>query len=313
MSHRFLAAAAVTACALSALPARARADDPKFDFAKPEDKAAAAAAAAAKPAVEWKVSAQAGLVMTTGNSRTTTFSSGLAASRKEGGNRLALDAGGAYARSGIQLAIDDNGDGVLAPGEIRRIDQTTTKMWATKLRYDRFLTEHNSLYITALAGGDEPAGKEFVGGGQAGYSRSLFKNDMHNVVAEVGYDFTYEDFVGDGDPVSIHSGRGFLGYEAKLSEDTGFAASGEILINVNELDTPAGPVDRGEDIRFNGKTAVTTKIYGAVSLRFSFTARFDDAPARRPPFEGLPYAAGFAPLADELDTLTELSLIVNVL
>jgi hypothetical protein len=141
----------------------------------------------------------------------------------------------------------------------------------------------------------------------------LLAGPVHQVAAETGYDYTYENYVDTDDGVSIHSARGFLGYEGKLSSDTGLSGAAEILVNINELDSPAGQIDSLEDTRFNGKVAITTEMFGGAAFRFSFTARYDHAPAPRPPFPTIPYAAGFQPLADELDTLTEVSLIVNFL
>ena len=54
-----------------------------------------------------------------------------------------------------------------------------------------------------------------MGGGQLGYSRQLVKTDKNMLVAEIGYDFSYESYVEQPgktlDPVSIHSARLFVG------------------------------------------------------------------------------------------------------
>ncbi len=291
--------AAASALLLGVQPASA--GDPKYEFGKKEE----------VKKVEWKASAQAGIIATTGNSQVTTGAAGAKASRKDGKNKLSLDASGAYARSSILIAVDD-GDGVIAPGEVSRSTSTTTRAWGFKGRYDRFLTEHNSLYATAVISGDKPAGKQFVGGGQAGYSRQLFKNKKHELVAEVGYDFSYENpVVGDG--VSIHSGRFFVGYEGALTKDTGLTASLESLHNVNTLDTSTGEVGAFEDTRVNTTLALTTKLLKDISFRFGHTAKFDNAPSARPLIGGLPYADGYTPMAKKLDTKIEATLIINFL
>jgi len=283
--------------------APAVADDPEFKYGKIDD-------VKDVKKVEWKASAQAGLIITTGNSRTTTGAAGAKASRKEGNNKFEAEANGAYARSAIWLANDDNGDGFIDQTEDSRLSSTSTRAWLVKARYDRFLTKHNSLYITALASGDKPAGKDFVGGAQAGYSRQLYKDDNHELKGEAGYDFSYENLVGDADALTIHSARLFVGYEGKVSKDTGVLGSVESLHNVNTLDAPGGEVGPFEDTRVNAMVAISTKLFENLSFRFSFTAKYDHAPAPRPPF-ALPFATGYTPLAEELDTKTEATLIYN--
>jgi len=284
----------------------ASAQEPTFeDFAAPVEEPAA-------PEVEWKASAQAGLILTTGNSRVTTLAGGAKASRKADRNKFEGEVGGAFARSSLSLASDVNGNGAIDDGEIERIDQTTARSWLTRARYDRFLTDNNSVYVAALASGDKPAGKSFVGGGQAGYSRTLVENDTHNIVVEGGYDYSYEDYI-EGDGLSIHSVRGYAGYTGELSEDTALGASSELLSNFNELDTPTGPASRFEDSRLSNVISLTTQLHDSVNLRFGFTAKYDNVPAPAPPFPGIEFAEGFVPEADKLDTITDASIIVNFL
>jgi len=260
--------------------------------------------------VEWTAQAQAGLISTTGNSKTTTLSAAARGSRKEGNNKVRAEAGVAYARSTLYAPNDLNMNNTIdSEAEIAEIEKTTTEAWMATVRYDRYLTAHNSLYAVGIASSDKPAGKELVAGGQVGYSRELFKNDKHLVVGEVGYDISYEDpVVGDG--VAIHSARGFVGYEGKLTADTSVGGSVETLINVNTLDGPAGKIDRFEDTRINGLTKLSTKLYENINFGFSFGIKFDNAPSARPPV-GLDYGPGFVPLADKVDTRTEVSLLVN--
>jgi hypothetical protein len=289
-------------------PAAADPTPPAFTYGSKEE----AEALRKAQAVEWKISGQSGLILTTGNSRTTTFAAGVTSSRKANRNKFSLEAGAAYARSRIALADDADGDGAIDEDEVSTQSQTTTRSWMAKGRYDRYLTDDDALYAAAGILADEPAGKELVGNGQVGYSRQLLvAGPDHLLLAEAGYDLTYEDQI-TGDGVAIHSLRGFVGYTGKLSADTGLAASGEILSNMNQLDSPGGRIDSFEDNRLTGKLSLTTALRGNISFRFGFEAHYDNAPAPRPPFS-LPYADGFVPLADELDTKTEASLIVNFL
>jgi hypothetical protein len=303
MIRRGASAIAGFALLASLAPAAWGQKDPKFEYGKKEE----------AKGVEWKAAAQAGLIITSGNSRTTTMSAGAIASRKAGSDKLSLDFAMAYARSDIQIAADTNGVPGIGPGEIQRVEQTTTNLLLFKGRYDRFLTEKNSLYVVGIIGRDRPAGKEVAGGGQVGYSRVLVAAGPHEVVSEVGYDFTYEDYVADVDSLAIHSARGFVGYVGALTETTKLDGSAELLANLNTETTPAGEVGAFEDDRFTGKVGLTTKLSEAISFRFAFTAKFDSEPAPRPPFPGIPFEAGYVPLADELDTITEAQLIINLL
>ena len=300
-------------------PAAARADEPTFSLGgaagEPSFKYGSKEEAeelAKVDQVEWKASSQAGLVLTTGNSRVTTFIAGASASRKANGNKFALEGGLAYARSSIFLAADTNNDGFIEPDEIARPSQTTTRSWMLKGRYDRFLTSHNSIYGAAGLMADQPAGKELVGNGQVGYSREVYKDKVHLVLAEGGYDYSYENLVAQTAGLSIHSIRGFVGYTGKLSDDSSVEASAEGLFNLNSYDTVSGHVSAFGDNRFTGKLSITTQLLNKIAFRFSFESHYDSSPAPRPPF-AVPYAPGFTPLAESLDTKTEASLIYNFL
>jgi hypothetical protein len=262
-------------------------------------------------AVDWTAVAEAGFLMTTGNSETTTISAGGTATRLDPKNKLVLAVALAYARSNVQVPDDADGNGLIGPGEIAEEATTTANSWQVKLRYDRFLTGFDSLYASGAIGADVPAGKELVGGGQVGYSRRLYKTEKHEVVAEAGYDFTYEDLT-VGDPLAIHSARVFSGYKGTVRADTAVEASVEALSNLNTLQTlpeESGPM---EDTRVNGIAGLTTKLTAAVSFSFSFTIKYDRAPAPRAPFPGFMYEPGFVPLSDTIDTITKASLIVSL-
>jgi len=289
---------------------------PTYDFGKPPEKA--------KPAIEWKVQAKGGLLLTTGNSQTGSGTFALDSSRQSGMNKLSLNGGVAYGRSRILVPIEN--DGGTATTGLGRQGQTTTNQWRAKGRYDRFITENNSAYALAQIGSDRIAGKALFGGGQAGYSRQLVKNAEHTLVAELGYDFSYESYVQSPgktiDGVSIHSARLFVGELWSLSKETGITASGEAMFNLNKeqalnANDQTGAtkgVDAFKDTRLIGKLGVTTLLRKSLSLALGFTVRYDQNPAPLPlPPGAAPYADGFLPFADKVDTLTEATLIYTFL
>jgi hypothetical protein len=292
--------------ALLALPSagRAQAPDPKFDYGKQEE----------VKAVAWKATVQAGLVLATGNANNLAFSAGGMASRNDGTNKLQLDVTGTYARSTVVTAIDADGSGTIGPGEIHRATSTTAALWAAKLRYDRFITANNSLYAAAFATGNQPAGINVGTGVQVGYSRQIYKDDMHLLLGEAGYDFTYQNNVSAAD-LSIHSLRLFLGYTLTLSQSVGIALGVEALMNLNPLPgfTAGTTVDPFGNTRVNGSAALNAKIWKNLAVQISFLARYTTDPAPLPKIGGVPFEMGFVPLAERLDTVTSLSLVVTLL
>jgi hypothetical protein len=289
-----------------ATPSIAFADDPKFAFGKAEE----AKPSDEKKAVEWTGTAEAGAIFTTGNSETTTLTAGGKVSRKAGNDRVSLEATGAYARSGIRTIDDQNGNGTIdSRDEITTVSTTSTEMLSGKARYDRFLTEHNSLFVALLASRDIPAGKELVLGGQLGYMRQLYKTEKSEVTGEIGYDFSREDLTA-GDPLAIHSLRAFVGAKAMPSEGVEVDGSVEALSNLNSLDLPTGADGSAfMDTRINGHVGVTAKLGKRLAVQTSIDAKYDNRPG---PMQVKDLADGFVPAATKLDMIMKASLIYTL-
>ncbi len=283
----------------------AQADEPKFEYGKYEE----------KKAVEWKATASLGFLLTTGNANQMSFNGAAMASRHDGKNRLQLDVMGAYARATTLVVDDVNNNGLVDLGDLKRSTNTSTALWNLKLRYDRFFSANNLGYLTAFAWGNEPAGKKVVAGVQAGYSRQVYKSDMHTVVAEIGYDFSYQRYVsGSILDYYLHSLRLFFGYNLAVSKDTSFLFDIEYLGNLNPFDGPYGArILAFGDTRITGRAALTTRIWKKLNFRLGFAARYDNVPAPLPAVGGLPFATGYLPPAEKLDTITDASLVVSFL
>ncbi len=289
---------------LAATPAWA--DDPKFVYSTQED---------TKGKVIWKSSVQAGLVLNTGNANSFAFTAGGTASMLDGWNKLQLDVNGSYARSTV-IGADVPGGGTVIDNdsEITHTSTTSAELWNIKLRYDRFLSKNNSIYATGFASGNRPAGIIVATGGQVGYSRQLYVSDMHLLVAELGYDFTYQENV-SGPTLDIHSLRMFAGYTITLSKEVGIATGVEILGNLNSLPgyTPNTTVGAFGNTRVNASAALNARIWKNIGFQLSFLARYTNNPAPLPAFAGFTYAADFVPRAQRLDTVTSLSLVITLL
>lgn len=280
------------------------------------------------PAVEWKAQSKGGFIMTSGNSQATNVNFGVNGSRKEGNNKLELLAGVAYGRSKNLVADVDT---TTTPPTITGLHRDTvvnTNNWATKGRYDRFLSENNVAYASTQWAGDQIAGKTLFGGGQAGYSRQVRKDKWNLVLAELGYDFSYERYVEQPgktvDPVTIHSARVLVGETLSLTPATGLTTSVEALFNLNRetkaLNASNGNtgVDAFHDTRINAKLGISTNLFKKLALGVSFTLKYDENPAPRPIPAGAPAGTTFPTtdyvswaFADKVDTLTEVNLLYS--
>lgn len=286
--------------------------NPAFGFDKPPEKPA-----------DWKVQSKGGALLTTGNGESKVGTLAVDGSRQAGDNKLSLAAAIAYGRSSVRVPVlPAAGTEVSAIG---RNATTSTNEWKSRGRYDRFFTPNNSGYALGQIGADRIAGKRLYGGGQLGYSRQLLKNEQHTLVAELGYDFSYESYVAIPmktlDAVQIHSARVFAGELYALSKETGLSANIEALFNLNKetgaLDASNGTkgVAAFKDTRIIGKAGLTTLLRKSLSIGVGFTLKYDQNPAPISPAlpAGYTYAATFQPFAEKVDTLTEATLIYTFL
>lgn len=312
-------------------PGVVHADDPKFDFAKKEE----------TKTVVWKASANLGAYGSTGNAQTLTINGGINVSRNDGWNKVTLDAAGAYSQAWTR------GDTVTvaAPAQIQpadlgainnRVSKTAAANWLAKLRYDRFFTKNDTLYVAGFAGQDFVVNKDIIGGGQLGYSRLLLTSEVHNLAVEAGYDFTYTRFAAaNGSPApspdftTVHALRLFAGYVLTLRKETAINASAEAFINVTNVDTPGkftldgvtlDPNSHktfGQATRLVGKVGLTTLIYKNISFKFQLTGKYDAAPSpiAFKTVGMLSAAAGAQPLLryDTFDFIAEAGIVVTFL
>jgi hypothetical protein len=287
--------------ALMASPAFA--DDPAFEYGKKDD-------VKEVKGVEWDAAAEFGLVLTTGNSEVTTLTGGAKASRKTGKNKLAMSVDGTYAQSGIRRA-KGGATTVASAADIETIDTVSAKNLTGKARYDRYLTELNSLFLGIIAKTDVPAGIKVGGSAQLGYSRSLFKSDKYESQAEIGYDYTFTRFDGaDAKSTNVHSARIFVAFKGKMNESTNLDASLEVLPNLNSFSMPTGDVKIGQATRTNFHVGITSKLSKSLSVNTSLDLKYANRPAPLS-LPGVTFASGFVPASAKTDSILKASLIYS--
>lgn len=284
--------------------------------------------------VVWKLSSAIGGYGSYGNARTATINGAINASRNDGKNKVTLDLLGAYSQTWVRAAGP-----VLSPGETQisaadvaavndRVSTRAAANWWFKPRYDRFLTERNSLYALAFVGQDYVVEKDVATGGGVGYSRLLLKSQRNDLAVEAGYDIGYTHYEASVHTpwTLIHAARLFAGYVLTLSKATAVNASIEAIVNFNPIDVgPTGDPNThkgfGQASRLIAKAGLSTVLYKNLSFKVGATVKYDNAPSpaavvlpKDSSGNPVPYADGVAVLRnDKVDFIAEAAIVVTFL
>ena len=180
-----------------------------------------------------------------------------------------------------------------------------------RVRYDAFLTERWSAFVMSTGRHDRFQGLAFRLNVDPGIAFYILPKKNHRLWAEVGYDFQYDVRTDDaiiekddmGNPVldamgntnrilpktqNVHAARLFLGYSNRLSEKVSFDTGLEYLQSLLA----------GNTFRFNWDNALTTQLWGRLSLAATFTLRYENNPL---------------PDVRKLDTITAMNLVFRLL
>jgi len=171
--------------------------------------------------------------------------------------------------------IDEDGDGHLSEEERTRSRVRTAQRASGDLRYDRFLSDRNSLYV--LGGGftDPYAGYDTRFNGQLGYSHLLLfepgQDDPDtSLAAEVGVDAAREDYTDGVVPNRgvKYNARGAVGFVRVLTKSLAFGQDVEVFVNVQDP----------KDTRLISDTAITNELTSTMSVKLSYTMTYDTDP-----------------------------------
>lgn len=263
----------------------ARAEDSTFVGAQapPEEEANKA---------ETHITGELGGSIASGNSNFYTLNGLLNGSHKVGKNQLSLVAGlnlGGAKPLPVTTTTTGGATETTEPADPDKYVENVRRLYADA-RYDRFLSDKDSLYVLAGAFHDKYAGYDIRAHEQIGYSRLLVKNESTELKGEIGADWAQEDYIAGTDPnyQNVIAARILLGASYKFNDKVSLAETFEAYENVIDF----------EDVRILNTAAVTSTLSGKLSLKVSHNLIFDNVPV-----EGL----------KPLDQTTMVTLVASLL
>jgi putative salt-induced outer membrane protein len=234
----------------------------------------------AKEVSELKLSA--GGMLTSGNARSMALTGSGHLRLRRLQNQYSADVAGNYGRAAAGADEDM---------------KTSVENLQGRIRYDRFLSDHWSVFLAQSARKDRFQGLDLRLNFDPGVAYYLFDVEKHRLWAELGYDFQYD--IRDGaalqaamEPLSKtdsqHSARAFAGYENNLNDVLRFNTGLEYLQSVSE----------SKNWRLSWDVGLTSSISTAFSLATTFSLRYDNNPL---------------PGVENTDTVTALNLVYTLL
>ena len=215
-------------------------------------------------ATAWNITA--GGTLSTGDTRAFAANAGTHFVLTRGFNVVTADVAFTY---GI-AALKDKTTGTFLPYA------ANTRNLNGSIRYDRFLTEDDALFVRAVGRNDPFAELDLRFQGQLGYARNIWAEANHRFWAEVGYDFTYDVYtvaqmISATDTSTTkpqHSGRLFVGYDNHVS------TLWQLLLGVESL----FDVVHASNVRINSIDELNLAISTRLKVGVRFSANFSEKP-----------------------------------
>jgi putative salt-induced outer membrane protein len=232
-----------------------------------------------------ELAVSAGALLTAGNSKT---AAGTAATRF----RVRRDANQFKASGAINYAQSST-DADLPM-------ETTVDNSQTNVRYDRFISQHFTLFLSTSTRRDRFQKIDFRLNLDPGVGYYLLATAKRQLWMELGYDYQYEvraqSAVREGEATGedieraedSHNGRLFLGYEDNVNEQVALSTGLEFLQSLTEQDA----------YRFAWNVALTSNLVGGLSTALTFSLLYNNAPL---------------PGVEKTDASTAVNLVYNLL
>jgi len=227
---------------------------------------------------------QLGALLSTGNSRSLASTGSGSLRLRRADNEFSAVLAANYARSAATPADDT---------------RTTMENYQGKLRYDRYVSDDVSLFLSLSGRRDRFQGLDARLNLDPGLAYYFVQEEKQRLWAELGYDFQYDVRRADAIDVAAatgtllaktkarHSARGFLGYHTNVNEHVGFDSGAELLLGIPKT----------ENWRLNWLSSLTAALDSRFSLGASFNLRYDHNPL---------------PGIEKLDTITAMNLICTL-
>ncbi len=238
-----------------------------------------------KPDEALTFSASLGMVYASGNTNAWTLNGGTQFRLVRDRHAFSFDWTMAYGRADLTPLDDTTGF------------EDTVRNSNARARYDFYLTRMDALFVALAHRWDTFAGLDTRLQTQVGYLRNIIQEDKHRLWTEVGYDFTYDNYVPTQDPdtamlaecdpamgapmdvedrpanciiegQNVHAARAYVGYDNHLASAVHFTAGLEALFNLQD----------GDDIRLNLDAAVVSSLSDLFKLEVKFKLLFDNVP-----------------------------------
>jgi len=178
--------------------------------------------------------------------------------------------------------------------------KTTMENYQGKLRYDRFVSERVSLFLSLSGRRDRFQGLDLRMNLDPGLAYYFITEEKQRLWGELGYDYQYDIRRDDaiaaaqakdgtilGKTKPRHSARGFLGYHTNVNEHVAFDTGAELLLGIPKT----------ENWRLNWDNSLTVALDKRFSLGATFNLRYDHNPL---------------PAVEKLDTITAMNLICTL-
>jgi putative salt-induced outer membrane protein YdiY len=210
--------------------------------------------------------AELGGALSAGNSQAFSVNSGITGEYRWTANKFSGNLGALFGQS----VVDADGNGILSEAERDAGYVTNQQQVVLDLRYDRYLSKKNSLYVLVGLLHDRFAGFETRSHQQIGYSRLLVDSDTTELVAELGFDWAQENYYEDQDPAyqNVFAARVMLGFSHTFNESVTFRDTFEVYPNVVVF----------EDVRILNTASLTAKLSDKLGFKTAYNLRFDNQP-----------------------------------
>lgn len=191
----------------------------------------------------WKNESQAGIVLVSGNTETSTLNAGQVTTYGFDRNVLKLTAAYLYQKSGTIISA---------------------KSWSLGIRYDRYLSDVHSLFIAQTVEGDRFKGIDQRWNTDIGTKYIFVKDDTFTWFGEAGYRYTKENAILASR--TLHYARAYTELEKKWNASVSSKYWLEFLPNFTE----------STDWQANAELSLSAVLTSVFSVKSAYLIKFDN-------------------------------------